>query len=242
MKKSVIIISLFLLGTIFSVKAQEMTQKEKINYAIGAMLGEKIKEEIQKSGIDMNIIESIKEKLKEKIDLGSIKEGLQDILKGESKLAKEEIMTIFAELEKEIDYYKKIIETNQKKGNEGNENEEEKPSEPVTYLTILANNHGRLSWYYLFINDYIQSEQSARRALELDNTQIWVKTNLAHALLFQNRFSEAEKIYKELSQILRDNKPYTQVLLEDFEALEKAGVIPEKHKADVEKIRKMLRK
>ena len=74
MKKSVIIISLFLLGTAFSVKSQEMTQKEKISYAIGVILGEKIKD----SGVDMNIIESIQEKLKEKIDFEFIKEGIRD--------------------------------------------------------------------------------------------------------------------------------------------------------------------
>jgi tetratricopeptide (TPR) repeat protein len=237
MKKSVIIIGLFLLGTAFSVHAQEMTEKEKFNYAIGVILGEKLKEEIQKSGIDMSIIESIKEKLKGRIDFESFKEGFRDISQGESKLSKEEIGAIFAELEKQINSYKKLIEANQKKGSE----EKGNSCNSATYLTILATNHGQLSWYYLFINDYAQSEQSALRALELDDTQIWVKTNLAHALLFQNRFSEAEKIYKELSLHMRGNVPYSQVLLEDFDELEKAGVIPEKHKADVEKIRKMLR-
>jgi hypothetical protein len=60
-------------------------------------------------------------------------------------------------------------------------------------------------------------------------------------LLFQNRFSEAEKIYKELSQIKKNNETYVQLLLEDFKELEKAGAVPERHKVDVEKIRKMLR-
>ena len=63
--------------------------------------------------------------------------------------------------------------------------------------------------------------------MELDSNQTWVKINLAHAMLFQNCFSEAEKIYKELSQtIYKDNETYTQALLDDFDELEKAGVIP----------------
>ena len=106
-------------------------------------------------------------------------------------------------------------------------------------MLVLRNNNA--SWVYLFINDYAQSEQFARKALELDSTYIISKTNLAHALLFQNRFSEAETIYKELSQtIYKNNETYTKTLLNDFDDLEKAGAIPEKYRDDVEKIRKIL--
>jgi len=235
MKTKVFIISMFLLGTAFSVKAQEMTRKEKQSYAIGVILGEKIKEKIKESGLDMGIIDSIKEKLKGKIDFESIKKGINDDLKGESKLSKEEIGRVLAELQKEKDNLDKIMNATQSKGNES------KKENPVNYLSALANNYGGLSWYYLFIKDYKQSEQSARKALEFDNTQTWVKVNLAHALLLQNHFSEAEKIYKELSQtIMKDRETYTKTILSDFEELEKAGVISEKRKADVEKISKML--
>jgi tetratricopeptide (TPR) repeat protein len=210
-----------------------MTQKEKTGYAIGVILGEQIKEKIKESNIDLSVFESIKEKINEKVDFGSIKEGIDDILKGESKLSKDEIETILAELAKEKDNLEKIMNANQ---SGGNERETEKPESAV------ARTLGTLSWNYLFIKEYKKSEQSARQALKLDNTQTWVKTNLAHALLFQNRFSEAEKMYKELSLIKRnENVTYMQIFLEDFEALEKAGAIPEKHKNNVEKIRNMLR-
>jgi len=239
MKKIAIIISLFLLGTAFSVEAQEMTQKEKNNYAIGVLLGEKIKEKAQESGIDMSVIETIKEKIKEKLDFESIKAGIRDILKGECKLAKEEIVTILMELEKEKEKLEQIF--NASKNNE-NENESGNSSCTKVDYSVVSNRLGSLSWYYLFIKDYKQSEQSALQALKLDPSQTWVKVNLAHALLFQNRFLKAEKIYKELSQTIdKDNETYTRVLLKDFDDLEKAGVIPEKHKADVEKIRKMLK-
>ena len=117
-----------------------------------------------------------------------------------------------------------------------------KYKENIEYNSALSQNYGSIAWCYLFTKEYAQSEQSARQALKLDNTQTWIKTNLAHALLFQNRFSEAEKIYKELSQTIKeDNETYTQDLLNDFDELEKANVIPEKHKGNVEKIRKMLK-
>jgi len=107
---------------------------------------------------------------------------------------------------------------------------------------LMARRYTSFSWRYLFINDYDQSEQFALKAWELDSTYSVSKTNLAHAMLFQDRFSEAEAVYKELSQtIYKNNEPYTKVLLNDFDELEKAGAIPEKHKDDVEKIRKILR-
>ena len=107
---------------------------------------------------------------------------------------------------------------------------------------MIARRYTNFSWKYLLINEYAQSEQFARKALELDSTIFVSKTNLAHALLFQNRFSETEAIYKELSQtIYKNNETYTKVLLNDFDDLEKAGAIPEKYKDDVEKIRKLLR-
>ena len=227
MRKSVIIISLFLIGTAFSVNGQEMTQKEKTSYVIGIILGEKIKE----SNIDISVLKSLEEQLNEKIDFKSIRAGIDDNLKGESKLSKEEIETILVELAKEKENIEKLMNANQ-----SNENETENP------VSAVARTLGTLSWNYLFIKDYKKSEQSAREALKLDNSQTWIKTNLAHALLFQNQFSKAEKIYKELSQIKRsENVTYKQVLLEDLTTLEKKGVIPEKQKINVEKIRKMLR-
>jgi len=227
MRKSVIIISLFLIGTTFSANGQEMNQKEKTSYVLGIILGEKIKE----SNIDINLLKSLEEQLNEKIDFKSIRAGIDDNLKGESKLSKEEIETILVELAKEKENIEKLMNANQ-----SNDNETENP------VSAVARTLGTLSWHYLFIKDYKKSEQSAREALKLDNTQTWIKTNLAHALLFQNQFSKAEKIYKELSQIKRsENVTYKRVLLEDLAALEKKGVIPEKQKNNVETIRKMLR-
>ena len=106
---------------------------------------------------------------------------------------------------------------------------------------MTARRYTAFSWSYLFINEYALSEQFARKSLELDSTYTVAKTNLAHALLFQNRFSEAETVYRELSQtIYKTNETYTKALLNDFDDLEKIGAIPEKHKDDVEKIRKIL--
>jgi len=105
----------------------------------------------------------------------------------------------------------------------------------------IAQNYSVLSWYYLLSKEFVQSEQAARQSIELNNASFAV-TNLAHALLFQNRFSEAEKIYKELSKtVYKNNETFSQTLLEDMETLENESVIPESCKENVEKIRKMLK-
>jgi len=98
---------------IFSLKAQEMNEKEKHSYAVGVILGEKIKEKIAESGIDLGIFESLKETIKEKIDFKSLKNGLQDILNGECKISKEEIGSVLEEILKKAGEIEKMI--NEKK-------------------------------------------------------------------------------------------------------------------------------
>ena len=216
------LVSLFLLGTIV-LNAQEMTEKEKSGYALGVVLGEKLKS----SEIDLSFIET----LREGGFFEALRTGLQDALKGENKLSMEELQATLEALATKV-------EAMQNKGNQ----EVENGSQPVAksasdYQSLLARNYCTVSWYSLFIKEYAQSEQSARKALELDSTYIVSKTNLAHALLFQNRFSEAETIYNELVQA---DETYAEVLLSDFKDLERADVIPDERKADVEKIRTNL--
>jgi len=107
---------------------------------------------------------------------------------------------------------------------------------PKVYTPEVAFTLSNLSWCYILVKEYTQAEQSAREALELDNTQTEVKIYLAHALLFQNHFPEAEKIYKEL---LQANK--SELISDNLNKLEKAAAIPEEHKTDVDKIREMIK-
>ena len=111
---------------------------------------------------------------------------------------------------------------------------------PKMYSKSVGMALTNLSWCYLITKEYSKSEQSARQAMELGRKL--GKPMLAYALLFQNRFSEAEVIYKELSQtIYENNETHTQLFLDDLEELEEMGVIPEECKDNVEKIRKMLK-
>jgi len=80
-----------------------------------------------------------------------------------------------------------------------------------------------LSNCFLYTKDYAQAEHFAHKGLELDNTDIPSKINLAQALLFQNRYEEAESIYKELT------------------LLDQTNAIPPEYKANLEKIKEMMK-
>jgi len=128
----------------------------------------------------------------------------------------------------------------------------EKFEEALVFIKEMADdNPDTFSAYYgevynafigclLLINNIYQAESCARKALEKNDNDIVAKIMLAHALLFQNRFLEAETIYKELirSEL---SKIIIQRIFDDFDELEQAGAIPQERKADVEKIREMLK-
>ena len=147
------------------------------------------------------------------------------------------------EIGKETDFRKKI--TLQKKVIE-----KEKQfinNEENEFILELAFDLGNLSWYLLFDRQFAASEKAARESLFPQNTRLpknysseteWVNTNLAHAILYQGKYAEAEKIYLALKDKPINNATYKETFLADLIELEKAGIT---HK-DVEKIRILLKK
>ncbi|MDR0872954.1 MAG: tetratricopeptide repeat protein [Prevotellaceae bacterium] len=119
----------------------------------------------------------------------------------------------------------------------------------IVYIPVIKPNgkefakpYGNLSFYYILTKNYQKSEQSAQKGLSIDSTQTWIKTNLAAALLFQNRYEDAEKVYSELLNTPTEGLSYAEKCLEDLNKYEKADVIPENQKENVEKIRQLLQK
>ena len=106
---------------------------------------------------------------------------------------------------------------------------------PLEYNNTLTLILGNLSYTYIFLQGYHQSEQYAREGLAVDSTQHWIATNLAHALLFQGKKEEAEVVYRQYKNELKDG------FLNDFRLFAEAGVIPKKCEAEVERIKKMLK-
>lgn len=93
---------------------------------------------------------------------------------------------------------------------------------------------GVLSWYQLLSRDPQGAASSARKGLSFDPSQIWIKTNLAHALLFNGQLAEAINIYAaERHTKLSDQRIFQDAVLDDFDKFEKRSVTH----ADVAKIR-----
>lgn len=82
--------------------------------------------------------------------------------------------------------------------------------------------YGNLSWQLLFTGQYPEAEQAARKALELDNTQLWVKTNLGHSFMLRGDLKQAKQVYG--TYITEDGSKAKTMLLKDFNALEAVGV------------------
>ena len=122
------------------------------------------------------------------------------------------------------DMYKQALEIYQRLANDN----------PKAYEPYVAGPLGGLSFNAIFLKKYFGAEQLAREGLKVDSTQNWITSNLAAALLLQGRYTEAEPIYRQYKDELKDS------FLDDFEQFKAAGVIPKEREEDVERIKIIL--
>ena len=109
-------------------------------------------------------------------------------------------------------------------------------SDKNNYTELLKSILVSQSFYSIFEKQYIEAENYSKEALEVDSTKHVAYSNLAAALLFQGKYQEAEKIYRQYKSELKEG------FLSDFEDFSKAGVIPKNREEDVEKIKQLLLK
>jgi tetratricopeptide (TPR) repeat protein len=85
-----------------------------------------------------------------------------------------------------------------------------------------ASAFGNVAWYALLARNPTKALGFASQALAITPEEPWVRINLAHALLLLGRAAEAKAIYVQVAAI--PNKPWRQIIVEDFGKLRKAGV------------------
>ena len=102
------------------------------------------------------------------------------------------------------------------------------------WKTEYYNKELNQSFYANLLGKFKEGEQYSLEAIKIYSTQYLAYTNLAAAILLQGRFEEAEKLYREYKAEFKDN------FIDDFAEFERLGVIPEEHKADVERIKAIL--
>jgi len=86
---------------------------------------------------------------------------------------------------------------------------------------------GSVAWYALLAHEPARALAAAERALALDSSQVWIEGNRAHALMYLGRSDEARALFllhKGKLVSADDDKPWRQVIGEDFAVLRKAGL------------------
>ena len=96
---------------------------------------------------------------------------------------------------------------------------------------IINNNKATALDYNAIGNSYILTKQYGKaikflkEGEKLDDSELLIKLNLAHAYLLNNNYSSAKAIYKEYqSQNVTDSVSWTEKIKQDFETFKKAGI------------------
>jgi tetratricopeptide (TPR) repeat protein len=96
---------------------------------------------------------------------------------------------------------------------------------------ILLNAYLGLSWDQLFVHDFAGALATSETGKKLNESDLHIDTNRAHALLFLGRIAEADAIYlgnRGKKMDAESDQTWDQVILQDFDDLEKGGVsLPE---------------
>jgi hypothetical protein len=78
---------------------------------------------------------------------------------------------------------------------------------------------------YLLTKQYGKALKYLQDAEKLDNTELLIQLNLAHAYLLNDNYKEAKKIYKKYqNQNVTDSLSWVQKTEQDFKAFQKAGI------------------
>lgn len=92
---------------------------------------------------------------------------------------------------------------------------------------------------YILTKQYGKAIKFLKEGEKLDDAELLIKLNLAHAYLLNNNYSLAKAIYKEYqSQNVTDSMSWTEKVKLDFETFKKAGI----QNDDFEKVLKLMNK
>ena len=115
----------------------------------------------------------------------------------------------------------------------------------VQYLRIIndgkatAVDYANIGFGYIVTKQYGKAIKFLKEGEKLDNTELLVKLNLAHAYLLNGEFRNVKPIYKEYQvQNVNDSLSWIQKIKQDFATFKKAGI----QNDDFDKVLKLLAK
>lgn len=120
-----------------------------------------------------------------------------------------------------------------------------KYGDAIAKLSIIINegkgtvlDYNAIGSCYLMTKQYGKALKYLQEAEKLDNTELLVQLNLAHAYLLNDNYKEAKKIYKKYqNQNVTDSLSWTQKTEQDILAFQKSGIKNE----DFDKVLKLMK-
>lgn len=119
-----------------------------------------------------------------------------------------------------------------------------KQGEAIQKLTMIINDgkataldYNAIGSSYLLTKQYGKAIKFLKLGEKLDDTELLIKINLAHAYLLNDNYASAKAIYKEYqTQNVTDSLSWTQKIKQDFAAFKKAGIVSN----DFERVLKLM--
>lgn len=101
----------------------------------------------------------------------------------------------------------------------------------------MAADYNTIGYSYLLTKQFGKAIKFLKEGEKLDDTELLIKLNLAHAYLLNNNYALAKAIYKKYqNQNVTDSLSWTQKIKQDFAAFKKVGIISN----DFEKVLRLL--
>ena len=121
-----------------------------------------------------------------------------------------------------------------------------KQGEAIQKLTTIINDgkataldYNAIGSSYVLTKQYGKAIKFLKEGEKLDDTELLIKMNLAHAYLLNDNYASAKAIYKEYqSQKVTDSLSWTDKIKQDFAAFKKAGIVSN----DFERVLKLIDK
>lgn len=117
--------------------------------------------------------------------------------------------------------YRRAIHYHEKARDIGETLAQANPNDALT--SLLAATHGQLAYIELFNHNADAAIANAKKGLELDPSQTWISTNLAHAYLFDGQYQEAKRIYMENKNV-SEQLAFADAVLADFKEFRRKGL------------------
>lgn len=96
----------------------------------------------------------------------------------------------------------------------------------TSYRSDLAESYANKAWSALFLKKFEESEQACYKGLAIDANKRFINAIMGHALLFQDNYEAAMRVYVDYMRDARQykNKSNRQALFEDFDVLKQEGL------------------